>query len=130
MGMRMGFSRSTFDSTPVDVTPTVRIEVVHKHETTRRGSGDPNPKRFELIRRRQCGPNLVVELRYPDCNNYEGRKILVFRNTSWTDLAKQGEIDPHFSNIKKMRSPFARLEPTSHGWRLAVRLAGAMSVIV
>ena len=62
---------------------------------------------------------LIVEIQYPDCINYEGKKILVFENVEYSDLMKQGSIDPHFSDNKKFKSPIARFSPTERGWQMA-----------
>ena len=85
--------------------------------------GMPNPKNYSIVKSLQVGNNLVLLLHYPDCNNYEGRKILVYRDVHLTDLIRQKEVDPHFSEEKGYSSPFARFEPTDAGWSFAVRLA-------
>jgi len=60
------------------------------------------------------GPYVVVDLHYPDCTNYEGRKVMVFR-ASFQQLREQGAIDPHFGVGDKI-FPIARFEPTEDGW--------------
>ena len=67
------------------------------------------------------GNHLVVEIFYPDCKNYEGRKILVYSNTSLECLMSCETIDPHFCNQPGCLSPIARFEPTEFGWGLALR---------
>ena len=57
----------------------------------------------------------MIEVNYPDCTNYEGRKILIFKGCSYHDIVAQKELDPHFSDSKKL-SPFMRIEPTEKGW--------------
>lgn len=86
-------------------------------------SGNPNPLNYEILRSQQVGRHLVVEVKYPDCTNYEGRKIMVYQNLTISGLVSQKEVDPHFSKSNKFRSPIARLEPTDHGWKLAIALA-------
>lgn len=78
-------------------------------------SSNPDPKNWKLIKHVEIGSCLVVELQYPNCTNYEGRKILVFR-CSLVDLINQKEIDPHFSENKDKIYPIARFEPTGVGW--------------
>lgn len=93
-----------------------------------RGYSNPDPSNYRIERKLELDRNtLVLEIVYPDCSNYEGRKILVFRNTPFNRLVKQGVIDPHFSNNKKFYSPFARFEPTISGWSEAVNLAKRLS---
>lgn len=86
-------------------------------------SGNPNPSNFEVLRSQQVGKNLVVELKYPDCTNFEGRKIMVYKDLTISRLLAQKLVDPHFSNSGKFRSPIARFAPTKQGWKLACALA-------
>ncbi len=81
---------------------------------------NPNPARFEILRTRQIGTALVAEVRYPDCTNYEGRKILVYAGTSDFDLRTRATLDPHFA---EGGGPVARFKPTVYGWHLATTLA-------
>jgi hypothetical protein len=84
---------------------------------------NPNPLEYRVVRHKQVGRHLVIEIQYSNCTSYEGRKIMVYRNTKRSKLLEQKSIDPHFSNSKTMRSPFARFEPTATGWECAVALA-------
>jgi len=81
---------------------------------------NPNPARFTILRTEQVGTAVVAEVRYPDCTNYEGRKVMVFANTTEAALTRRTTLDPHFA---KHAGPVARLRPTKHGWRLAVEIA-------
>lgn len=86
--------------------------------------GNPNPQRFEILRVAKQNNFLVVEVRYPDCTNYEGRKILLFKdNMTEEKLRRLSSLDPHFMNDPKLASPIARFEPTSNGWEMAIKLA-------
>ena len=59
-------------------------------------------------------------VKYPDCNNYESNKILVFNHPGKPiDFKGLLELDPHFCDSKKHLSPFARFEPTEKGWGAA-----------
>lgn len=84
---------------------------------------NPDPNNWEIVEYAQRGLSLVVKIRYPNCTNYEGMKILFYRECTLGDLRKQKLIDPHFSNNEDYHSPFARFEPTERGWRTAVQLA-------
>ena len=77
---------------------------------------NPNPSNFKIRRMYREYNYLVVELQYPDCTNYEGRKILVFRGVSKQELRKLKRVDPHFCDGKHS-SPIARFAPTVEGWR-------------
>lgn len=87
--------------------------------------GDPNPVKWTLIREQKLGEGYVAEICYPDCLNFEGRKILVYRarNLNQIKQANRGMLDPHFSDDPKVLSPVARFEPTERGWKLALSCA-------
>jgi hypothetical protein len=82
---------------------------------------NPDPKKFEILSTLRIGDFLIIEVSYPDCTNYEGRKLLVYEvDDAWTLLCKNnGTLDPHFSNNPKFYSPIARFEPTTRGWKMA-----------
>jgi len=84
---------------------------------------NPNPNKYEILKYAEVGNYLIVMLNYPDCLNYEGDKILVYKHCKIKDLLKQKSIDPHFSSSKKFYSPVARFEPTEWGWNTAVKMA-------
>ena len=88
---------------------------------------NPNPRNFTIEDWESFGVWLVLKVTYPDCTNYEGRKILVYKNATLEDLRRQGHLDPHFAGNKKWLSPFARFEPTPDGWDKARVFALAMS---
>ena len=81
--------------------------------------GNPDPKNFVIERAEMIGLHVVAEVVYPDCKNYEGRKILVFKGCTIAYLAKQEFLDPHFCHNSTHPSPFARFEPTEDGWYAA-----------
>jgi len=58
---------------------------------------------------------LIVGIKYHDCKNFEGKKILVFKNLYIERLEMQKLIDPHFSENKNFHSPIARFEPNDEG---------------
>ena len=81
---------------------------------------NPNPARFSILRTLQFGRSVVVEVRYPDCTNYEGRKVLVYADTDEVAVKALATLDPHFA---RHGGPVARFEPTQRGWDLAVEVA-------
>jgi len=84
--------------------------------------GNPNAFHFELLKKQIVGDAVVVELRYPDSFNYEGRKILLYKDHAEFEIAfDEGCLDPHF--LEKGVTPFARFEPTEQGWMLALLCA-------
>lgn len=54
---------------------------------------------------------LLVKIHYNECKNFEGNKILLFKNLSIEELLSMNDIDPHFSNKNGNKSPIARFEP-------------------
>lgn len=106
-----GRSSSTYDSTPLRVI-----------ESKSPNYPNPDPNNYKIIRGYEYNNNLIVEIKYLDCTNYEGRKILFYENCTLLDLMKQKSIDPHFSENKKFHSPTARFEPTERGWCMAHKM--------
>ena len=89
--------------------------------------GNPNPLRFEILRVATQGSALVAEVKYPDCTNYEGRKILLFKgNMTEEKLRRLSTLDPHFTDDPQTPSPIARFEPTPYGWAMARSLAALL----
>jgi hypothetical protein len=85
------------------------------------GSGNPDPKNYKLLKVEEINNFLIVKIKYPDCTNYEGEKILVFKNVDLITLINQHNIDPHFSNNSKYHHPIVRFVPTDEGWEMAKR---------
>ncbi len=104
------FSSSQYDHLHTQSTPDKSKKVLP----------NPNPSNYHIKTMMSIGKYMVILINYPDCTNYEGNKILVYKNVTLEDLNKQGSIDPHFSNNKSKHSPVARFEPTEYGWNLAV----------
>jgi hypothetical protein len=80
---------------------------------------NPNPLVYHIDEWKQVGRYLIVVITYPNCTNYEGKKILVYEGITIDYLKRQVAIDPHFSNNKDYVSPVARFEPTEHGAHIA-----------
>ena len=62
----------------------------------------PNPEKFEILENEsmQIGKYTIVTIVYPNCTNYEGKKILVYNTTSLDNILKRKTIDPHFEPNK------------------------------
>ena len=69
------------------------------------------------------GNNVVAFIRYPNCTNFEGNKVLVFKNYTLAKLYSRTRLDPHFSEDASCHAPFARFEPTGDGLAAAYILA-------
>lgn len=118
MGITIG-SKSSYDRTERVVERIVYKDAPRDNVKL----PNPDPARYVVINHVQIGTTLIVKIKYIDCVNYEGVKILLYKNTELSNLLKQKMIDPHFSENKKYLSPFARFEPTYNGWNAAVKLA-------
>lgn len=113
------FSKSSFDS-GLSKAPIIKLVIEHQHKYEKVPAlPNPDPNNYEVLNSYSIRGHLLIEILYPDCTNYEGRKLLLFKSTTSNQLMKQGAIDPHFSSNKRKRSPFARFEPTSAGWASA-----------
>ena len=85
--------------------------------------GNPNPRKFRIVRVQAVNGFTLAEVHYPDCSNYEGRKILVFAGVSPAKVRALTSIDPHFCDDAAHASPVARFEPTLRGWEFALAFA-------
>jgi len=81
---------------------------------------NPDPSHYIISNTIQIGRFLIVEINYPNCDNYEGNKILVFENKTHDDLLLQKTIDPHFSAREPGKSPVARFVPSQDGLDMAI----------
>lgn len=119
MGIGFGgrMSSSRYD------TPVERIveKVVVKHLP------NPNPYNYVIKNDYKQGEYLIILINYPDCTNYEGNKVLLYKNVNLRDLINQKSIDPHFSNNKSKYSPIARFVPTTDGWNMAMQLINTLN---
>jgi len=85
----------------------------------------PRANNYSIIKTFEINNHCVLEIQYKNCTNYEGRKILVFRNIDLIELLKRNNnlIDPHFSDNINYVSPVARFEPTPEGLDMALQFA-------
>jgi len=122
MGLRMFLrSASSYDSGKYKSVGAPRNAGSNDHEIINNlMRPNPDPSNYRIKRSRSLRGNLLIEIRYPDCTNYEGNKILLYRRTTLKQLKKQKHIDPHFARNKKFKSPVARFEPTKRGWAMGL----------
>jgi len=81
---------------------------------------NPNPNNFNITCARDIGRFIIAMVTYPDCTNFEGKKILVYENMSQAQLFQAARLDPHFCDNSSCISPIARFEPTKRGWEMAI----------
>lgn len=80
---------------------------------------NPDPSNFKIIKYWIKHYNkevyTILRVNYPNCTNYEGDKILVFKGHR-NDILNTRYLDPHFS--KAMDSPIMRINPSEEGLSL------------
>ena len=113
----MGINPFRFSSSVYEEMPPIR-EIVTEYIPL----PNPDPSNYVIKNHKSIRGNLLVFIVYPDCTNYEGKKILLFKGTTIEDLMKQELIDPHFSENPKFKSPIARFEPTKFGWEMGLKI--------
>lgn len=85
---------------------------------------NPNPKNFRIIKHQHIRHYLVMHVVYPNCTNFEGNKILVFRDViDPTSLLNATDLDPHFFPDSKL---VARFVPTNIGWHMALDMCKSL----
>lgn len=83
---------------------------------------NPSPDRWAYIEHVQFDRAYVLKVRYHDCTNYEGVKVMVYEGKYRPRI----NLDPHFT--AKSGSPIARFRPDARGWKLACVLAMSLGV--
>lgn len=79
---------------------------------------NPNPSRFTLLDKWEFDNAYVLRVKYHDCTNYEGVKIMVYQG-KFDRLP--GTLDPHFCEYGM--GPIARFEPSEEGLFHALKFA-------
>jgi hypothetical protein len=87
---------------------------------------NPDPKNFEIQYTEYLKPYLIAKIKYPNCTNFKGIKILVFKGITEKQLRNRLIIDPHFDKDSKF-SPIARFEPTDRGIEMCVYVVNILS---
>jgi len=88
---------------------------------------DPDPLNYKILSSFELGDYLILEIKYLNCTNYEGKKILVYKGVTLLELFNQKYLDPHFSNSELYKHPIARFVPTVEGLAMAKSLAQYLS---
>ena len=91
----------------------------------------PDPTRWELHHLDDFPCAYVLQIRYLDCTNYEGRKILVFRKGQKGSQPYLPTIlDPHFQSLPHNFCGdrlIGRFPPTEEGYGFALTMAKMIS---
>lgn len=89
---------------------------------------DPDPRNFKVLTVKIKGVYAIVSVRYPDCTNYEGNKLLVFEGVTDAEIRTWTFLDPHFCEGNHP-TPIARFEPTLKGWALAEAMCKGVEIL-
>jgi len=114
MGLNLLFSSDSRDCRGYAMSDPDRPVKVERVNST------PDPTKFEIVKEMVENGYLILWVRYPDVQNYEGHKILMYDKYFDIELL-QDRIDPHF--FTEGDSPIARFVPTAAGLAMAIILA-------
>lgn len=81
---------------------------------------NPNPSRWTPLEVKEYRNGYVMRVRYHDCTNFEGIKVIVYRGK----YKPREHLDPHFYDGKD--APIARFRPDDEGWKMACKLAESL----
>lgn len=84
---------------------------------------NPDPKRWKLLKTFRYRHGYVLIVKYLDCTNFEGVKVMVFRGSP--SGRRPQSLDPHFS--ESILSPIARFRPDEQGVEMARKLASGLT---
>lgn len=85
-------------------------------------SVNPNPLNFVIEEIEQVEMYVIAMIIYPNCTNFEGRKLVVFRGATVQEIKQMTTIDPHFYEDSKI---IARFAPTHDGYKMALKACGS-----
>jgi hypothetical protein len=121
MGIFSPFSRHYSDER--DSGPNCEEPKNHRKSPERKKpTRNPDPRNFEILETKRVRNFVIARIKYPNCSNYEGEKILVFKNITVKYLRSQRIIDPHFTDKPSELPLFARFQPTQTGWNSAIKM--------
>jgi len=121
MGMSVFSHWKEFDfDTPIEPKVKVIKKYIYTDNSKSKGQ-NPNPFVFVIEKIVQIGRYTIAQVHYPNCTNYEGRKILLWHGHTLQNIKRLKAIDPHFS--EDSFAPIARFEPTIRGWKMAEKMA-------
>lgn len=82
---------------------------------------DPNPSYFTIqkIWENKKKKMVLAQIKYPNCTNFEGVKLILFSNTTRLNISATLKLDPHFL---KTNNVLARFRPNKEGLKLALSI--------
>ncbi len=102
--------------------PSQKMGFSSAESCTQNNSKNPNPKNFEILQKYQIRFGIkypiLVKIKYPNCTNYEGVKILIFKTRRYLEeCIRNNDLDPHFFPESEL---ICRVHPRS--WELGKKL--------
>ncbi len=93
-----------------------------KDQATNRRSDNinPDPRNFIINKLERVNEFTILEVTYPNCVNFEGRKILVLKGMTKEQIKNLKTLDPHFGTGSNTLPIVARFRPTTEGWKYAL----------
>lgn len=79
-------------------------------------STNPDPEKFKIVKIAGVSHFTLAKVKYENCTNYEGEKIILFA-LNIRFVKAMSRIDPHFSEDSSIT---ARFVPTQGGWDLGI----------
>lgn len=76
---------------------------------------NPIPTLFNIISTHYVNGYTVAVVMYPNCTNFEGKKVLVYEGNIIDELKNAKSVDPHF--FDEPLSPIARFSPNINGFK-------------
>ena len=91
------------------------------YSTTPAPAPNPRPDRWTLLEKAEYEGGYALRVRYHDCTNFEGMKVMVYRGK----YTPRYSLDPHFCD--GVGSPVARFRPDKEGWDAACAFASSLA---
>lgn len=68
---------------------------------------NPDPTKFKIVDFHELDNGYMVAwINYPNCSNFEGNKIIVFRDMNKKKLLALSKLDPHFDKANNIVARF------------------------
>ena len=82
---------------------------------------EPHPEVFKVLELIKGSNYLYIVVQYPHCTNFEGKKVILMKDTEPNEILYTKILDPNFYTENKI---IARFRPDEEGKKLAKQLAG------
>jgi hypothetical protein len=86
-----------------------------------RDNQNPDPSNFKILKRKNKGDFSLLEVKYPNCTNFKGTKILLLKRNGQV-IEKLKQLDPHFLEEQGNVEILGRFRPTKEGWNMGLQM--------